>query len=366
MRKGKNYVPCLRWKMGEYQALAKLSTATKNAILPIIDIAEFFKDAPGNSFDHEEEKPAKTIDQHLSKFAKRVKEKWGTNECFIDLRNIDTSVRMSDGLHPVNFVFNDLRFFQIKAIPIIGLDRDLEYRRAVRRVVTEDQRGLCLRASLEKATTPSYINNILTEMNSQPNECDFILDLGAPDKFEPMDVFTTIVETIIKKLPYLNEWRSFGVIGTSFPSSLSGIQSGLTFLPRSEWLLYKELVTRLKKVGIRIPTFGDYAINHPEIVNLDMRFSKPKANVRYTLNDRWLIARGESVRDHGFGQHQELCGLIINFKDYYGQGFSLADKYIYDCANGVVSTGNLSTWRWVGTNHHLEMVTRDIANLFAS
>ncbi|MEI7881504.1 MAG: hypothetical protein WCI95_11585 [bacterium] len=36
-----------------------------------------------------------------------------------------------------------------------------------------------------------------------------------------------------------------------------------------------------------------------------------------------------------------------------GPKFSQGDKYIYDCATGTAGTGNLTTWRKVGTNHHL-------------
>ena len=33
---------------------------------------------------------------------------------------------------------------------------------------------------------------------------------------------------------------------------------------------------------------------------------------------------------------------------------------------GSVGTGNLTTWRRVGTNHHIEKVVQDVSSLFAS
>lgn len=369
MKSRKNYIPCLKWKQGEYQALLRLSSTTKDSILPIIEVAEFSVDEPENSFDHEEGKPPKTIDEHLSKFAKRVKEKWGTNECFVDLRHIEATSRLVDGQHPMSFIFDDLRSQGVKAIPVVGLEQDTQYRASAHEAIVVDNRGFCLRVSLQKASSPNLVeivDNLLGEMGVGTDQCDFIFDLGAPENFEPLNVFAGILESIIKNIPYLNSWRSFGLIGTSFPSSLSGIKSGISFIPRNEWRLYKELIKNLKISNIRIPTFGDYVINHPKVSNMDMRFMKPKANVRYALSDSWLIARGENVRDYGYGQHRELCNLILKSREYSGDSFSPADKYIYDCAKGTVPTGNLSTWRWVGTNHHLEIVTRDVANLAAS
>ncbi len=72
------------------------------------------------------------------------------------------------------------------------------------------------------------------------------------------------------------------------------------------------------------------------------------------------------IRDYGFGQYRELCRQVSASAFYYGADFSEGDKYINDCASGSVSTGRLTTWRWVGTNHHLEKVSLDTANLSSS
>ena len=53
-----NYVPCLRWKQGEYQALLRLSPSTKGCITPLIEVPEI-------GWDFELGREAKTIDGHL-------------------------------------------------------------------------------------------------------------------------------------------------------------------------------------------------------------------------------------------------------------------------------------------------------------
>ena len=359
---GKLYVPCLRFKKGEYLALKELSIDARNCIMPLFEVAEI-------GFDFENQTEAKTIDQHLTPFAKRVKENWGSDECFVDLHLIDENERMASGEHPVLFTFNDLRLKNVNAIPVIGLGAGTNYQKAVSQTIKSDSRGLCLRINLDEASESSSIEmleNLISDLHVHPRDCDFILDLSAPRNFEPLNTFANLLQYVIADLHHINEWRSFGIIGTSFPQSLSGINSGASYLPRSEWLLYKELVRNLKELDLRVPTFGDYVINNPEIFNIDMRFVKPKANIRYALDDSWLIARGENVRDHGYGQHKKLCELIIASQNFYGASFSAADKYIYDCAKGVAPTGNLTTWRKIGTIHHLEIVARAAANFAAS
>ena len=361
MRMGKIYSPCLRFKQGEYQALKKLSTVAKNLILPLIEV-------PEKGFDFATNTVSKSIDKHLAPFAKRVKDNWGFEECFVDLRLIDGNERMASGEHPVLFTFTDLRLKNVNAIPVIGLETDKDFRDAIYQTIKSDRRGLCIRATLDQAEETNfkeYLDGLVSELHIKPDDCDFILDLNSPPNFEPLIGFANLLQYVITDLPHLSKWRSFGIIGTSFPPSLSGINSGLSYLPRNEWLLYKEIVKNLKKSSIRIPTFGDYAINNSEVINIDMRLVKPKANIRYALDDRWLIVRGTNVRDFSYGQYKNLCGLVTGFQGFYGASFSNSDQYIYDCARGVASTGNLTTWHWVGTNHHLEVVARDVANFSA-
>jgi hypothetical protein len=354
------YVPCLRWKQGEYQALFRLSSRTKESIVPLIEVPEI-------GFDFDSGTNSKSIDDHLSKFAKRVKDKWG-GPCLVDMHLIKSSERMNDGQHPFAFVFHDLRSRGILAIPVTNLKQDLDCQHEIKSIVDTDMRGLCIRITIEEAVKPNLIallGALIQRYEVGVDECDFILDMEAPN-FEPIESFGKLVATIIGKLPYINQWRSFALIGTSFPQSMGVVQRGESIIPRNEWIFYKSLIRQLGASGLRIPTFGDYGINYPDIPLLDWRMVKPSATIRYTIDDGWLILKGPNVRDYGYDQYCGLCQTLVRSRHYSGSAFSSGDEYIYDCAQGRASTGRLTTWRWVGTNHHLEKVTRDLANLFVS
>jgi len=363
----RHYVPCIRWKMGEYQAIFNLSNNATKSITPLIEVPEIGK-VPEIGFDFENWKPARSIDDHLAPFAKRVRTKWQRGPCFVDAKLIEPSMRMANGQHPVEFVFDKLRSQGCMVIPVTGLDRDLQSREAIRRAVTKDKRGFCLRLGIEDATKADPRNRVgalLSHIGLPVEKCDLILDLGAPN-FEPVDGFAKLMEAIIRKLPDLRLWRTFTLIGTSFPQSMAEVKKSPSTIRRSEWLLYKMLIENLQKTKTRLPVFGDYGINYPSVDLVDWRKVKPSAKIKYTAHDSWFIVKGPNVRDNKFDQYRDLCQTVINSPHYSGADFSHGDKYIADCARGIGKTGNLTTWCMVGMNHHLEKVVADIANFFGS
>ena len=356
-----HYVPCVRWKQGEYQALLRLFAETKDNITPLIEVPEI-------GWDFEKRVEAKTLDEHLAPFAKRVQEKWGNALCFIDLQLLEPNARLSGGTHPLYFVFKELRRYRCASVPVTGPERDDEYQQAVRRAASEDRRGVCLRLRLEQAARDDVkqtVDSLLRMLLAQPDNTDFVLDLGAPN-FVPLEVFSGLLQSIIARIPYLARWRTFTMIGTSFPSTMGELVIGPQEVVRHEWRLYKHLVGALLQAGRRLPTFGDYTIAHPDVAPLDMRKVKPAASIRYTVEDAWYILKGPNVRDHGFAQYQDLCRLLTSARFFAGSGFSAGDDYIEGCANGTKTTGNLTTWRWVATNHHIQKVVADIASFHGS
>jgi hypothetical protein len=353
----RHYVPCLRWKQGEYKAVSLLSAFARELITPLIEV-------PEKGYDFETRTDKKTIDEHLAPFAKRVAVNWQKRPCFVDVNLIQANERMRGGIHPVKYIFEQLNAHGCLAIPGTGLTRDTHYQRAVTQTAAKDKRGLCIRLSLELATNPNLKSAIgeLLGKSISVDECDLILDLGAPPNFVPLEGFAMVVESLIKEIPFLAKWRSFTMIGSSFPPTMGEIRTSPVTIPRNEWLLYKLLLPRLRKAKIRIPAFGDYVINHPDVQQLDMRLLKPSGTIRYAIDDAWLIVKGPNVRDNGYGQYLGHCQKVRTSSHYLGPDFSDGDGYIAECADGKASTGNLSTWRWVGTNHHLEKVARDVAN----
>lgn len=353
----KHYVPVLKWRQGEYTALSKIPDLIKTRFTPLLEI-------PGIEWDFEAAALAKTADQHLTPFAVRLKKKWGGYPAFVDLKLLDPNLRMHDGSHPVDAIFNGIRENKAIGIPVTGVERDDHHQAAIRRALRRDQNGVCVRIGADQLiadNTTQRISDLMTDLGVSHGDVDLVLDFGAPT-FQPIDDIALFFAMTYRRFEALGVWRTTTIVATSFPKVMAGLAEAGTEIKRGEWLVYKKLITILGAAERR-PTFGDYAIAYPELPQEDMRLLKPAATIRYTTDDAWHIVKGRNVRDNGFGQYQTHCKTVVKSGKFMGAEYSAGDKYIADCMKGTAKTGNLTTWRWVGTNHHLIKVINDVASL---
>ena len=164
-----HYIPCLRWKQGEYRAIADLSSIARGTIVPLIDVPEI-------GFDFETGENKKSVDDHLKQFAKRVTDNWGKSLCFIDMHLINKAERMITGEHPVTFIFNDLRKKGARAIPVMAISQDSQWHDAIQQVANQDNRGFSLRISLRRCSKSQVREFIIQELfnnyNKRIEQCD--------------------------------------------------------------------------------------------------------------------------------------------------------------------------------------------------
>ena len=358
-----HYVPILKGRDGEYGALQTLRSNVRRALTPLVEI-------PPIPWDYEEDKPARTIDKHLKKVGQKLEAAWGTEyDLFVDLLWISETERMNDGEHPLRFVFRSLRDRGLSAIPVVGLLRGADYLEVCRKIANRDKRGVCIRVQREDFVDfddlVATLDQTLDSLAVKTQNADLILDLRALTPSErSMDAGAVI--RLIKKLPALTQWRTFTLTATSFPPNLTGLPpSDSSLISGEEWDLWSAICTQRRTLP-RIPAFGDYGISHPEPSEVDPRVTRPSASVRYTCGGCWLVMKALNLRDHGFQQFHEVSRELVARDEYSGRSFSWGDTYIDDCAAERVGTGNLTTWRKVGTSHHLAFAVRQLATHFGS
>lgn len=353
----RHYVPILKWKMGEYQALQRLTAPVKDGLTPLLEI-------PPVGFDFETGQQKETADDHLGDFGRRLKSKWQARSCFVDLKFLPPHTRMAGGHHYVDAVFNAARTEGCATIPVVSFASDAAFLTAAASAVRLDRRGVCLRLALADFDRPALASDIedrLRTLGIGWAEADLVIDLGTPN-YVPIAAYVRTMATLLSLVPMLNRWRTLTIAGTAYPESVATVKPPFERRPRHEWVAYRVFVGTLGQ-ETRIPTFGDYAVAHPDPVELDMRMIKPFAKLRYTIDDAWHIGRGTPVRTQGFGQYQQMCATLVAQPYFSGAGFSAGDAHIAACAAGSVATGNLSTWVWVSTNRHLTKVAADLASL---
>jgi hypothetical protein len=147
--------------------------------------------------------------------------------------------------------------------------------------------------------------------------------------------------------------------GSAFPATLQAVGVGTALIQRTEWRAWMRFRTRAPREIL----FGDYTAASPILSSAPYMGS---AAIRYTIADDWLVVRGRSLAGAaygGFSQFVTLAQTLVADQRYCGPAFSWGDAYIEQCAAGTASTGNLTTWRAVATNHHITFVVRQIANL---
>ncbi len=352
-----HYVPVLRWRAGEYRALEKLDDVQKEFVVPLIEVLE-------PDFDFETNQPAKDIDSHLASFADRLKKHWDWHPALLDGSQLNASTRMRDGTHPMAFLFAEARAKHTTLIPMTGLARDTDYQSAVGAIVAADGRGLALRCSLDEARDPDLdtaVGAVLASMGIGIDTLDILLDLGSP-AFEPQDQLIAIIIAALGGSATLQNARSVTVIATSFPGTLSALEGPIHVVKRCEWLLYKALLQKLDN-NTRRPGFGDYAISSIEFPKGDMRYMRGSPNVRYTIEDAWIIVKGKREKGGTKKTYVQLCEQLSKAEGFTAAGFSQGSAYIHGCKSGTENGGNTTTWKWVGTNHHITRVVHDLARL---
>jgi hypothetical protein len=347
------YVPTLKWRQGEMKALQVLAPSVKAYVMPLIEI-------PPIPWDYVEEKPQKPLEEHLQQMPAQIRKNVSDLPCYIDFGLLDAGDRMASGEHPVT------AFFQLSSglplIPVTGLERDITYQDSVKAVNVAIKSGVCLRVGLEELFNEAFdarAQSLLSILSVVAEETDLVVDLQGVDQGQSAVLRTAL--PLAWQSQKLTNWRSVILLGTGFPVDLSEVSPGLGSITRTEWLLWRSLSTKIQ----RQPRFGDYGIAHFDVRELDPRVMKVSASIRYTSDTEWLIFRGRSLRDPRFGGYEQFRTLstqIVNHPAYAGMEYSWGDRFIYTCAYGEEGTGSLTTWRQVGTNHHITHVVRQLSS----
>lgn len=353
------YVPSLRWRQGEYQALLRLAVSVKDRIVPFITIPEI-------EFDFEEWRLKKSVQEHVHPFAARYKAKWGKRPAWVGVHKSIIDKVMDDGRDAFTYVFDELRDFGAKAIPAVPLNVDADTTGAVATIVKTDGHGVAISVQLEDLMKPAArarIEALALALGAKLVETDLVIDLGAPN-FEPYEAFVGALIAALHKLGDLGAFRNLVLIGTAIPESFKDVAKGSDQIPRHDWMFYCTFIAKLP-IGMRRPNFGDYTIVHPVFTPGDMRMMKPAGKVIYTTSTCWEVRKGGAFRDNPEQMHAH-CESIVSSGKFKGSSFSSGDDYIAKCAVHKEGPSSQTRWKDVAINHHITHVLDDLATLGAA
>lgn len=363
MSKFKKYVPVIRWKAAEKEAVEKLSPSEKAYVIPLIELImpQPTVEKPGEERKSPEElladSKAKLV-KALPKIAEEILKYWGNMPLFLEFNLIDVSLRTL----AMKQILIDGRNLGLRIIPTIKLNAGEEIENTLKELKDKLYSGVALRLyrhDLNTAEISSLIRKFLSDNLLSAKQVDLIVDLQITDEN------CLRIKEIINKIPNINDWNSFTVISGAFPKDLSNLSVDTHMIERSDWNKWFLQIDEGKLE--RNPSFGDYTIQHP-IYTEPIPGVNPSASIRYTLNDAWMIMRGQGLRGEnsaGHAQYPANAQLLLKSQEYFGKDFSYGDAYIEEKGKDVNTkeTGTPRTWIRAGINHHIACVVKQLSNL---
>lgn len=355
----RRYVPILLTRQGERHALRVLRPQVRTALHPLFVVHPVAKD-PRTGI------AKASVEAHLDKLAQQLAKDWGTQPAFVDLRWIDTSRPMSDGSHAIERFLSLANSFGLKLAPAISTTHPASYRQSAIAAANSAGTTLCLRLAptewndLGSPVGSGRLEGLLNETGRPAADIHVILDLE-----DQITVTTAIVlaavRSALQNIPHAHDWASLTVAATGMPVGTQDVgRNGAAELPRLEW----ELWQLLNGSDYRRPSFGDYAVQHPDPRSeFNPLYMDSSAQLRYTISQDWFVARGSGVRRTGNDQIRNLANQVMAHPEFSGAGFSWGDDWISDCASGTCPSGSQVVWRKVTTNHHLTYVVNQLASL---
>lgn len=344
-----HYVPILKIKQGEKAALAQVSNNLASRITPLLEIVE--------------RTASKTPEAHILTAFKGLSESVSAYpRCFIDTQEI-----APDGPSAAHDVFRRARDAGIVFAPVTGVSRSAD----VGPALAHRDHGIAIRL-----TRPEFENGHLTEAigaflhahGLQSSDVDLIVDLGAVEEMV-VDGIGALTTAFLADVPSHQDWRTFTVSACAFPVSMGGVdRHSHDLVERSEWLAWRDHLYANRGNLARLPTYSDYAIQHPRgVEGFDPRIMQVSATIRYTTGEHWLLVKGESTRSElPSSQFPLLATRLVygHLQRYFaGPSHCVGCHLVKATADGAGGNGSAGAWRKLGTVHHLSAVTQELGNL---
>ncbi len=361
----KHYVPIVRWKAAEKEALQQLEAQKKAFITPVIEL--IMPRPKTYKVGSREKSPQELLTESISRFRmllpkipQEISKYWGTLPVFIDVNLLDISLR-ADTLRAIMQASGSSG---LSLIPVITLVSDDTTRTLVISEAQKCGRGFCLRLFRSDVADPislqNRIRNLLNSTRTNEGDVDLLVD------FQIADQECSKISSLTQSIPDIMKWRTFTFASGAFPIDLVPYSPPNRYdIDRADWCYWSSQLSDRRLM--RKPSFGDYTIQHP-IYKEPARGANPSASIRYALNEKWMIMRGQALRSSksaGYAQYPAQAQLVLKQQEFFGENFSYGDGYIARIGKDIKNkeTGNPRTWLRAGINHHLTCVVTQISNL---
>ena len=362
-----HYMPVLRAKRSEWDALAAITPAVRGVLLPLIELPpDLLEQGPPPQKRPKKPTPRPSPTEFartkLQEFAAHAMEAAAAGRVLVDIGHCATTNFVVQGVA----VWDTLLAVWAGHRPAIGLVLHLTWPDAVLTAATRLLGSLgggaalrLTRSDLARPDLGARIDAVLRACGLTPEQTHLVVDLAnGPSAISYRD--------LARRLPHLTSWRTYTVVAGCFPPNLNedDVERHLNPHDRTEWHVWWRQVappvpgapTGDAARPARLPAFGDFTTQcacyapSPRIAG--------SFSVRYTTDTHILVYRGYKpdaqkgrTGNQFIGHARALCSAPHIF---YGWAFSAGDEQIFAKAHpSAVGPGGAQYWRTAGINHHM-------------
>lgn len=372
------YVPILKAKQGEFDALAHLSERASNQIIPWFDIPRL-SDINREKFEKYSKPP---IQSFLNDIAFNIANAWSgkpifdeSKSIFMDLPQWSPDAQIENGEHIIPYLLKQLERLEVNVNPVVRYDfwDDPVYVNTLKNINLKSERHYCIRLDMDINTVddiradPDYVSerliDIIQQLELNPAETYLLIDFG--DVSKQSDFIEEMIDKAKQAISLVQQCGFSRIMlgGASLPISIAEAvdnkdSEGLVI--RKEMMTWQILLSENPSLNI---IFADYGVRNPNSKDESKGNKYTNGKIRYTTSDKnYFIARGHWLynSDDKFHQFCDLAKTVITSEYYLGEAFSWADKQLSLHSNPKSKSGNLSEWITIDTNHHIETVAMEV------
>ncbi|MEQ5621443.1 beta family protein [Providencia rettgeri] len=356
------YVPILRAKTGEFDAIKNLKGKYASAICPFFEIPRITEDTKKLKDLRESSQLTK---DYLKLIANGISSANSSPSLFFDFFDWKADSYTETGEHILSYMYRALTKKGITVYPVIGFDRwdILDYQKALVGLDVSVETIYCLRidsVSIDDANDTNYftemLDEILNTLGLSPSQVIIMFDFGDV-KNKSIVSISNDLRNLLKITKNFN-FRNVMLAGCSFPIIINDAvkdTDSTDFVVRKEMHVWKSIYSDLASTII----FSDYGIRNPKGGD-GIKAVHANGKIRYTIENKYFVARGHSKQQGNKGaQMYDLARMVVNSPYFLGASFSWGDEQIEKCSNMLIK-GNPTQWISFDTNHHISYVIEEV------
>jgi Beta protein len=351
------YCPVLKGKEGEFRAVKNLSPNMRNAIFPIFEIPPSesqFGDEIGVPIGRK-----RTPKEQIDHFVHGVSKCLASSAQFgVDLRFVDSASSI-EGQTTAGYFFKTCIGLGLSPVPVVAFSHDSDINEDLVEVL-QSFKGLVVRVDRTLCGFPTAIETRLESLLQTARianaDIKIVLDFGDITRGDVQEIVEHC-KAIQQECSFVDEVDCVVYTATSMPESVTlGMKAfEVDSVPRIEWEAWTQIS---KETGFG---YGDYGVSNSGYFDADFREISLAGKVRYTSDRDWLIVKGKKLENYG-KQFHELARIVCSHSCFKRTDYSWGDKQIVACAKRRIGPGNLTSWLAYTTNHHLTLVSRQLAS----